>query len=115
MIHCLCDLHGNCSDAEETQRSLATARKMRDLQRENHLLNVLLLKQHTLSRWRLGYHRVNHGKEVRITASSSILFIMRPSLRGLIKCCTVSVSPSVHLPSVLCLRFSRSRKGRRNL
>jgi len=69
------------SDSEETQRSLATAQKIRDLQHENHLLNVLLLKQHTLSKWRLGYHRVNHGKEVCNTASFSAPFhILRPPL-----------------------------------
>jgi len=58
----------SCLDSEETQRTMATAQKIRDLQHENHLLSVLVLKQQTITKWRLGYHRVSHGKEVCRTA-----------------------------------------------
>lgn len=64
-VFCLCFFfHGNCLDSEQTQRNLATSQKIRDLQHESHLLSVLLLKQQTISKWRLGYHRVSHRKEV---------------------------------------------------
>lgn len=68
MCLCLYNLYVTYLDSEETQRGLATSQKMRDLQHENHLLNVLLLKQHTLNKWKLGYHRVTHGKEVENAA-----------------------------------------------
>jgi len=43
---------------------MATAQKVRDLQHENHLLSILVLKQQSVTKWRLGYHRLNHNKEV---------------------------------------------------
>jgi hypothetical protein len=61
----LAQRNGAVLDREESQRGLAAAQQLRDLQHDNYCLSVLLLKQQALNKWRHSYHQVFHKKTTK--------------------------------------------------